>query len=989
MRTRPILRTITLTLASAFTINSYAALPFEPKTTHPYLYASADDVATLRAKVGPLTMPPVGKIEIKVKPAVQSVLDLNGLPMKIDPDSSILMGSFPDDINHFFIRNVTPQGATQAKFHVRFREMSEPEARPYPDLVLPLDRPSTITVTWDTAAKTIIVAAEGNNPITLNNANWQPRADHLHFVGNKNQHVVSLKMSDKAGNVLWDGTELDWDLAAAYYGFTRFSAPQTVATVTACKVPMPTNKSDPCNVAEAGRGWILSPAKRLALAYNLTKEDRYWEAAKYYANHIMLNTNLGAGGEWSMSARVAALGVLYDAFYDKFSADDKKKIQDTIIQTIKTDIAAADLISMICGSGSLSGTTLACAGTPDISRFYISGHHASAMTGAAIGLLAIANERSEVDPMLDTIYDHLVNGLLPAREYISGDGGHQTMFAYNSTVGEVAERLVLWRRALNTNGAPILQTSFMSKVINPYIDGLRAGGGFPATGDNFGLSVAEEGVGYMASVAASEGNGHATTFYEDQVKRYRSRISPNALWEALYFPEPKEPRADVNDRKLSARYQIAGNVFMRDTWDYENATLLDFKSSTFSSENHQHLDQNSFSLFYRKPLLLDSGAYDEYNTPHWYNYYRRTIAHNSIVLYKPTETYKHNNSATEYSNDGGQWYKGEMYPTLDEIKPGAKNALQGIARYEDHDSYAYVSANAAQAYQAGKLDPIDGFRRRIVYLRWPGKKPVVVVHDRVHALTPQPAVSLLHTVAKPETAAAVSVGYDNADGRYTLQGNTNLPIVVRNHPSNLTIEPLLPRRPHIKFVGGAPNGATTCEDQVVDKAEIPDLTDCRFTVRSMVNGTLQWTNFAPRKSWTTGKSDFGAWRIEISQVPEGQTSDHYQFFMNVLRVGDEGGPVAATSTLLTSPDLSANAVTIDAATSVVFATDFSTTNKLRWKPVNTLENVVVTGLVPSAIYQRVYDSTAKEWILTKVATAGSNTLTSSSEGVIYTSFAIP
>nr|WP_229215501.1 heparinase II/III family protein [Duganella sp. CY15W] len=80
---------------------------------------------------------------------------------------------------------------------------------------------------------------------------------------------------------------------------------------------------------------------------------------------------------------------------------------------------------------------------------------------------------------------------------------------------------------------------------------------------------------------------------------------------------------------LSDQYAVSGSVTMCDTWNYADATRLDFKSSPFSSENHQHLDQNHFSLFYRAPLLVDSGAYDDHNSTHWFNDYRHTIAHSA------------------------------------------------------------------------------------------------------------------------------------------------------------------------------------------------------------------------------------------------------------------------------------------------------------------------------------------------------------------------
>ena len=41
----------------------------------------------------------------------------------------------------------------------------------------------------------------------------------------------------------------------------------------------------------------------------------------------------------------------------------------------------------------------------------------------------------------------------------------------------------------------------------------------------------------------------------------------------------------------------------------------------------------TFTIYHKGDVAIDSGAYDGYETPHWYNYYIRTIAHNTIVIH--------------------------------------------------------------------------------------------------------------------------------------------------------------------------------------------------------------------------------------------------------------------------------------------------------------------------------------------------------------------
>ena len=60
--------------------------------------------------------------------------------------------------------------------------------------------------------------------------------------------------------------------------------------------------------------------------------------------------------------------------------------------------------------------------------------------------------------------------------------------------------------------------------------------------------------------------------------------------------------------------------------------MLQFKSSRFGSFNHSHADQNSFILSaFGRPLLIDSGYYPWYGSPHDVGWTRQTIAHNALL----------------------------------------------------------------------------------------------------------------------------------------------------------------------------------------------------------------------------------------------------------------------------------------------------------------------------------------------------------------------
>ncbi|MEA1997460.1 MAG: DUF4962 domain-containing protein, partial [Gemmatimonadota bacterium] len=89
-------------------------------------------------------------------------------------------------------------------------------------------------------------------------------------------------------------------------------------------------------------------------------------------------------------------------------------------------------------------------------------------------------------------------------------------------------------------------------------------------------------------------------------------------------------------------YRLPGSKWLRDIgWtamhsalgDADNDVWVLFKSSRYGSFSHSHADQNSFQLnAYGEPLLIDSGYYPWYGSPHHNLWTRQTRAHNAILV---------------------------------------------------------------------------------------------------------------------------------------------------------------------------------------------------------------------------------------------------------------------------------------------------------------------------------------------------------------------
>jgi hypothetical protein len=93
----------------------------------------------------------------------------------------------------------------------------------------------------------------------------------------------------------------------------------------------------------------------------------------------------------------------------------------------------------------------------------------------------------------------------------------------------------------------------------------------------------------------------------------------------------------------------------RTGWD-EHSVIAQMRVNIYNFIGHQHLDAGSFEIYYKGPLAIHSGVYQgvngAYGSPHHTNYYQRTIAHNSMLIYDPEE--KFSAGRKQLDNDGGQ-----------------------------------------------------------------------------------------------------------------------------------------------------------------------------------------------------------------------------------------------------------------------------------------------------------------------------------------------
>ncbi|MBC8876861.1 MAG: heparinase II/III family protein [Planctomycetes bacterium] len=237
--------------------------------------------------------------------------------------------------------------------------------------------------------------------------------------------------------------------------------------------------------------------------------------------------------------------------------------------------------------------------------------------------------------------------------------------------------------------------------------------------------------------------------------------------------------ADLSRFRLSHISPGPGYVHARSSWD-EDAVYFFFKcGDRFTA--HQHLDVGHFLIYKHEELAGDGGHYDDFGSPHDVNYHLRSIAHNTILVHDPSETWPNIRAGRVTGNDGGQahnWphHNGAVTDAAAWNKDRRLYDIADIAAFEDCGSYVYVAGDCSRAYSPKKL---DSFTRQIVF----GRPGTFVVFDRVVSREPEfKKTWLLQAMKRPEKSPA---GF-----------------VITNGKGRLFVQTLLPRDPQVKLYDG-------------------------------------------------------------------------------------------------------------------------------------------------------------------------------------------
>ncbi|MBE7013585.1 MAG: hypothetical protein E7419_00075 [Ruminococcaceae bacterium] len=329
----------------------------------------------------------------------------------------------------------------------------------------------------------------------------------------------------------------------------------------------------------------------------------------------------------------------------------------------------------------------------------------------------------------------------------------------------------------------------------------------------------------------------------------------------LALNNPDIIRKPISDLPLSVYGgPDLGAVTARTGWEREKDSddlVVSFKTPEIYYQSHQHLDAGHFYIYYKGALALDSGMYQsaswtdengnkvtnlEFGSLHDYNYHKRTVAHNSMLVYDPSET-----SFGKYgtTNDGGQTplysYSSDMTAKDYTSDPGKQGEVISYSIGPDLNKpqYTYLKGDLTNWYS----DKVTDYKRSFLFYNffddtYPG---ALIVFDKITSESEDfKKTWLLHSQKKPDITDNKTSFSNSGGGKLT----------------NLT---LLPKNAVYETVG----------DGTLKKA-------------FMVGDT---NYYAVPKSYTYDES--GRYRVEISPEDKNKTD----YFLNVMYVNDDNDSI--------------------------------------------------------------------------------------------------
>lgn len=448
-------------------------------------------------------------------------------------------------------------------------------------------------------------------------------------------------------------------------------------------------------------------------------------------------TNYGTKKDMSRASGVMLLcgAMVYDWCYDQMKPSEKKSYIESFIRIAQ---------SLECGY-------------PPRNNEPIAGHSSEWMILRDMLSAGIAIY-DEYPDMYNHVIKLIFKDYIPVRDYIySGGNYHQGTGYLNVRFSN--DLFSLW--ILDRMGAGPIYSPSQQFVLYDVLYRRRPDGQVMPAGDVNPNRRNIPGYSLPAMLAYS--------FYKDEYLAYEYQRKPSlenhclifeVLWKDLDI-KPKAPDDLPLTRYFGSPF---GWMIARTDWG-ENSVIAEMKVNEQFFGNHQHLDGGSFQLYYKGPLAIDAGAYNGssggYNSPHNKNFFKRTIAHNSILVYNPDEKFASWNyggaDKTAFAdNDGGQRMPGDRWETcrsfqklLGKDYTTGRVLAHGFGPDPHTPGYSYLKGDITAAY----TDKVKEIKRSFMFLNLSSADvpAALIVFDKVVSSDPDfKKYWLLHSIEEPD-----------------------------------------------------------------------------------------------------------------------------------------------------------------------------------------------------------------------------------------------
>jgi hypothetical protein len=615
------------------------------------------------------------------------------------------------------------------------------------------------------------------------------------------------------------------------------------------------------------------------------------------------------------------------------------------------------------------------------------------LTLAIFALTAIEGHPS-VESRAAPIRGHaraVLDHILDLTEFITPDGGyHESMDYQRITYAPMAMMAELLRTTANSD--PSRRYSVFHHYTDTYLYKVLPDGTTARDDDNeFPYMQWEDNICLGYAVNRFKDPYAAWMLRESgwpAKKNWRVPIT-QFLWDDPDV-KPRNPAVST-DAEISRNYLFrgVGHLVMRDGFG-PDSTWIEFNSGPYLGK-HDHLDQNHFVIYHKGYLATESGAdYTDTESPHYLNYYRRTIAHNSMLVYKQGEKFFWAENLWPAANDGGQRMDSSRYWNTVRSREDFNRTrdLWDTGRMEASDyvagAYHYARGNASKAYQPSKL---ERFTRELVYT--PGNN-VLVIFDRVRSVDPAyKKVWLLHGVNQPRIEASGNSRADNHGG--TAYENATV-FTYEDGGGRLRVHSLLPREREVVKRGGPGWEFWTPGDEFGGAWG----SGKNWPLDPPEGGPLPTDPYLNKMWKTFWGEDFNKllpsntravvpakWRVEVSPLRPARED----FFLHVLEIGDRIDTRAPKVELVDGSNLIG--ALVEGGTIAVFASiDGPVTEGELTIPDVETSDLLLTGLKPNSKFELQMTGGRANWRggLFNGVPIGTYIGDSNSSGVLYLPF---